>query len=167
MATELPYSTLTQPRTTQTQTPAKKPWQRRPPLSPSGALRRSILPSIISVHPCTPWKTSFLHRTLLQWSKELAEVLCVSHVHTILPPISRKYVCRRFCCSRVLNTQSTRRRALKLSQDKQDRWRQRAQCVAETADEKSERLIKWRGIVVDTVLRWPVCCSSILLCSHM
>ena len=66
-------------------------------------------------------KTSFLHRTLLQWSKELAEVLCVSHVHTILPPISRKYVCRRLCCSRVLNTQSTRRRALKLSQDKQDR----------------------------------------------
>ena len=27
-------------------------------------------------------KTSFLHRTLLQWSKELAEVLRVSHVHS-------------------------------------------------------------------------------------
>ena len=45
--------------------------------------------------------------------------------------------------------------------------RELMQCVAETAEEKSERLRKRRGIVPDAVLRWPVCCSSILLCSHM
>ena len=54
-----------------------------------------------------------LHITLLQWSKELIEVLCVGHVHTTyaipdfklrhLQMKSRKYICWRFCCNAPIN----------------------------------------------------------------
>ena len=93
------------------------PWKQTLPLSHKryfAMLHTAYHHFITSMHNSK--KAYLLHITLLQWSKKLAEVHCVGHVHTtsatnfklhLLQMKSQKYVCWQFHCTSTCNLSQT------------------------------------------------------------